>query len=149
MDRMCQHWIWECRAKLHFQRSLDAVDDFLDLDLECLRECLIQGYSSGKVRRSQRVVFEHSMHCLTSLRYSNPYAPRWLITALPEWDGISRTNEPINILDAQTYHTMMGVLDFLDGIESQIAGAQLNWRDVRAWIIKEFCRQTSDLCKMD
>ena len=149
MDGNCRYWIWEVRSKLHFERSLDAVDNWLDLDLECLRECLIEAYSNGKVRRSQRILFEDSMHCLTSLRYSNPFAPRWITTALPAWDDISRAKKPISILDAQTYQTMMSVLDFLDGIESRIAGAQLNWRQIRSWIVKELQGETSDLCKMD
>ena len=150
MDQACRIWIWECRAKLHFGRSLAAVDDYLDLDIECLRECLIEGFSTGKVPHLHRLLFEDAMHLLTSLRFSNPWKPCWILTALPAWERIQHTRQPISILDEWTLAKMMATLDFLESIETCVPGAHMNWPYVRAWIRKQWLKASrDDLNKMD
>ena len=127
-------WIWESRSKLHAMclRERKDFEAYLDIDLECLRETMIQSYSGGWMDAVDDLgMCRDCLDALTTLRYSDPFEPCWINTALPPW-SCKKSN--VEMWCRRNVHTMLEVLDFLELLTTYIPGKDLNWNKVRLWV---------------
>ena len=137
-DHFVRVWTWEARCKLHgmcVRSSMNrSLESYLDIELECLRETMMQSWSGGWMGDVDDLsTFKDCMDALTSLRYSDPFDPLWLQTALPPW---SRTKILVGMWTQRNVHTILGVLDFLDVVTARIPGKSLDWARVRQWVLQ-------------
>ena len=151
-DQCVRTWIWEARAKLHAmllrQPNAPSFENYLDIQLECLRETMIQSWSGGWMDDVDDLnTFRDCMDALTSLRYSDPFDARWVQTALPAW---SNKKVRVDMWSKRNLHTILDVLDFLQVVTTHIPGKLLDWMRVRQWVLETWdelctgCMSTMD-----
>ena len=151
-DQCVRVWIWEARSKLHSlclrQPKGSTFENYLDIELESLRETMIQSWSGGWMDDPEDLnSFRDCMDALTTLRFSDPFETRWIETALPPW---SEKKVMVFMWTKRNVHTILGVLDFLDTVTTHIPGKSLDWLRVRQWVLECWDElETGYMSKMD
>ena len=138
MDDNTRVWIWEARAKLSWGKTIAEIENWLDLELECLRETLKESYCYRRWPRSDAQLYMPCMDALTSLRYSNPWCPEWVTTALPSWEHTAHGEHPVHLVTHHDVPRMLDVISFFESLETRLNGIELNWKAVRVWLESEY-----------
>ena len=122
--------VWQAIKDSH---GVKALGDYLDLDVECLRECLLEVYRRDQFPQEQIHQLILALDCLTSLRYGSETDPRWIATGLPPRQQCSRSTRP-TMFNERNIQVVREVLALVISVPPSPEMSELSWQFLREWL---------------